>query len=187
VLVELTGNNSQMFEGVMGHLLEVVMDENTENVFYELLQIDAARLRLILENKTVRGLVRKCVIRDNGLEWLVRSTNNLDVLLESKLTSWWWTFLQEWTRTTPTAVAITFCTSSNPKLEVLLYILSYGFNLNEKILHAVYHTQVRGCSKTFTILLHLDLKLNEKEKENNVLPTLIYDVTVDFWSFFQPL
>jgi hypothetical protein len=75
-----------MFEGVMGHLLEVVMDE-TENVFYELLQIDAARLRLILENKTVRGLVRKCVIRDNGLQWLVRSTNNLDVLLESKLRS----------------------------------------------------------------------------------------------------
>jgi hypothetical protein len=64
VLVELTGNNSQMFERVMGHLLEVVMDENTKNVFYELLQIDAARLRLILENKTVRGLVRKCVITD---------------------------------------------------------------------------------------------------------------------------
>jgi hypothetical protein len=35
MLVELTGHNSQMFEGVMGHLLEVVMDENTENVFYE--------------------------------------------------------------------------------------------------------------------------------------------------------
>jgi hypothetical protein len=70
VLVELTGNNSQMFEEVMGHLLEVVMDEKTENVFYELLQIDAARLRLILEKKTVQGLVRKCVIRDNGLEWL---------------------------------------------------------------------------------------------------------------------
>jgi hypothetical protein len=55
VLVELTGNNSQMFEEVMGHLLEMVMDENTENVFYELLQIDATRLSLILENKTVRG------------------------------------------------------------------------------------------------------------------------------------
>lgn len=39
----------------MGHLLEMVMDENTENVFYELLQIDATRLSLILENKTVRG------------------------------------------------------------------------------------------------------------------------------------